>query len=116
MACPDHGGHGGPGWDEDHPGMQPARSESIQAGASIDGGKLRLPPVLFGTSALGNLYREIPEARKAGIVDACRSATLGTAVFDGAGKYGAGMALEVLGRSLRGASVGADEVLISNKL
>lgn len=98
--------------------MTPTATAALvrQPGADVGRQGLRLPPVLFGISALGNLYRALPDASKAGIVAACRAATAGTVVFDGAGKYGAGLALEVLGRSLREAGASAAEVLISNKL
>ena len=87
-----------------------------QARAAGRGTGLRLPPVVFGISALGNLYRALPDSEKHAIVAACRRHTAGPAVFDGAGKYGAGLALEALGNALRAQGVGADEVLISNKL
>ena len=77
---------------------------------------LRLPPVVFGISALGNLYRAMPLPQKQAIVNASRLHTAGPAVFDGAGKYGAGLALEVLGDALRAQGVGAEDVVISNKL
>ena len=85
-------------------------------GAVVRNTGLRLPPVIFGISALGNLYQAMPEERKSAIVAACRRHTAGPVVFDGAGKYGAGLALECLGRALREHHVAADEVLISNKL
>lgn len=85
-------------------------------GAQVRATGLRLPPVIFGISALGNLYQAMPEERKQAIVAACRRHTAGPAVFDGAGKYGAGLALECLGRALRAQGVGATDVLISNKL
>lgn len=85
-------------------------------GAALRGSGLRLPPVIFGISALGNLYQAMPDERKAAIIAACRRHTAGAAVFDGAGKYGAGLALECLGNALRAQGVAADGVLISNKL
>jgi D-threo-aldose 1-dehydrogenase len=89
---------------------------AIQPGASIESGRLVLPPVIFGISALGNLYRALPVAEKRAIVAACLRHTRGRAVFDGAGKYGAGLALEELGHSLRAENVAPDAVLLSNKL
>ncbi|WP_240755266.1 aldo/keto reductase [Pedobacter sp. SYP-B3415] len=73
------------------------------------------PRIIFGTSSLGNLYREVPEQEKKGIVEAClRSGN--QVLFDTAGKYGAGLSLQSLGRYLH--ELGADprQVLISNKL
>ena len=45
-----------------------------------------------------------------------KSAGDGVAVFDSAGKYGAGLALEVLGKALEELGVPPEKVLISNKL
>ena len=75
-----------------------------------------LPPVVFGTSGLGNIYEAIPYERKLAIVSACVTHSPGIPVFDSAGKYGAGLSLEVLGKCLEELNVHPDEVLISNKL
>ncbi|MFB6456906.1 aldo/keto reductase [Chitinophaga sp. Hz27] len=75
-----------------------------------------LPKVIFGTSGLGNLYVALPEAIKLAIVDECIKCSPGQVVFDTAGKYGAGLALEVLGSSLEKLNVNPEDVLISNKL
>jgi len=77
---------------------------------------IKLPPVIFGTSGLGNLFVALDEDTKISIVKACIEEAGGALVFDSAGKYGAGLALEVLGRALRGLGVAADDVIISNKL
>ncbi len=82
---------------------------------------LTLPATVFGISALGNLYQEIPHERKRAIVAASLTAHAArnphaTPCFDGAGKYGAGLALSELGRCLRELEVDPDRVLISNKL
>ena len=77
---------------------------------------IRIPPVIFGISALGNLYQAMTSERKQAIVAACQRHTASPVVFDGAGKYGAGMALEALGVALRQLGLGADDVVISNKL
>ncbi len=74
-----------------------------------------LPPVIFGTSALGNLYRAMPEAQGRELIAACAGAT-GPLVLDSAGKYGAGLALESVGRHLRTLGIAPERVLISNKL
>ncbi len=74
-----------------------------------------LPPVIFGTSALGNLYRAMPEDQGRELVAACAAASA-PLVFDSAGKYGAGLALESLGRHLRSLGVPPERMLISNKL
>ena len=78
---------------------------------------IKFPPVIFGTSALGNLYEAIPYFLKLSIVEECILHTKGgQTMFDSAGKYGAGMALEVLGKCLKELGVPKDNVLISNKL
>lgn len=75
-----------------------------------------MPPVVFGTSGLGNLFVALDEEVKFKIVEACVRLSGGRPVFDTAGKYGAGLSLEVLGRSLRRLSVAPGDVMISNKL
>ena len=78
---------------------------------------MQLPPVIFGTSCLGNIYEATPYETKLAIVKACvDNAPGGIAMFDSAGKYGAGLALESLGQCLKDLNVPADKVIISNKL
>lgn len=77
---------------------------------------LQLPPVILGTSTLGNLYQALPQERKTAIVKAFFQASSKPAVFDSAGKYGAGLALESLGTALKRLGVRPDDVVISNKL
>nr|WP_068893017.1 aldo/keto reductase [Pedobacter panaciterrae] len=76
----------------------------------------QLPPIIFGTSSLGNLYRSIDYKTKRNIIEECIEHSFGKATFDTAGKYGAGMALEVLGRSLSDLNIHPDDVVICNKL
>jgi D-threo-aldose 1-dehydrogenase len=76
----------------------------------------QLPPVVFGTSCLGNLYEVVPARTKAAICRNWFTAAPGRVALDSAGKYGAGLALEVMGQQLRDQGVKASEVLISNKL
>lgn len=75
-----------------------------------------IPPVVFGTSALGNLYTELDENTKCRIVKACFENVECPVVFDSAGKYGAGLALEMLGKCLELLNINSDDVIISNKL
>lgn len=75
-----------------------------------------LSEVIFGTSGLGNLYVALAEEVKLQIVSECLKHSPGPAVFDSAGKYGAGLALESLGQCLAKLKVNPGEVLISNKL
>lgn len=74
------------------------------------------PKVIFGTSGLGNLYVAQSDAVKQAIVEACVSCSEKPVVFDSAGKYGAGLALESLGKCLYQLQVKPEDVLISNKL
>jgi len=75
-----------------------------------------MPPVIFGTSSLGNLYQAIDYKIKRDIVNECIEHSFGRPLFDTAGKYGAGMALETLGRCLSDLSIHPDDVIICNKL
>jgi D-threo-aldose 1-dehydrogenase len=77
---------------------------------------MKLPEVIFGTSGLGNLFVAMPEEEKLKIVSECIQLSKGKAVFDSAGKYGAGLALEELGKCLKQLNISPDEVIISNKL
>ncbi|WP_461453351.1 aldo/keto reductase [Mucilaginibacter sp.] len=77
---------------------------------------LQLPKVIFGTSGLGNLYTALDPDVKTEIVSRCILNSPIPAVFDSAGKYGAGLALESLGKSLKLLGVQSGQVLISNKL
>ena len=75
-----------------------------------------LPRVVFGSSALGNLYQAIPPDRKEALVAAWLASGDEPIVIDSAGKYGAGLALEELGRILRRLRVDPDRVRIGLKL
>ncbi|MBO9619851.1 MAG: aldo/keto reductase [Niabella sp.] len=80
--------------------------------------QIKLPVVSSGTSLLGNLYKELPYGEKRAIVKEYIDATPegSMPLFDSAGKYGAGLALEELGKCLSDLGVKKDAVLISNKL
>lgn len=75
-----------------------------------------IPPVTFGTSGLGNLFVAPDYQTKLDIVRECVYHSNGSVVFDSAGKYGAGLALEVLGKCLKELNVSPENVVISNKL
>ena len=79
---------------------------------------ITLPKVIFGTSALGNLYSVLKDDTKLDIIEACMEygSVQKPVVFDCAGKYGAGLALEALGKHLKALNVKPEDVLISNKL
>lgn len=77
---------------------------------------IEIPPIIFGTSSLGNLYADISDETKTEILKECISQVPRQVVFDSAGKYGAGLALEKLGEILNMLHATADDVVISNKL
>ncbi len=77
---------------------------------------IKLPRIIFGTSALGNLYSALSDETKTGIVRECLRNVPKPVVFDSAGKYGAGLALECLGRILGSLNVKPEDVIINNKL
>jgi D-threo-aldose 1-dehydrogenase len=76
---------------------------------------IKIPEIIFGTSALGNLYQAISFETKLEIVRECFR-NVKYPVFDSAGKYGAGLALESLGKCLDKLDINPEDVIISNKL
>ena len=76
---------------------------------------LHLPKIVFGSSALGNLYEVVPDSTKREIVRNWLKHEPHP-VIDSAGKYGAGLALENIGRFLGELGVEPGDVRISNKL
>lgn len=77
---------------------------------------LMVPPIIYGTSFMGNLYQELAEEVKLQIMQQWFAVSQGTPMIDSAGKYGAGLALEVIGAGLRKLGVAKDDIIISNKL
>ncbi len=77
---------------------------------------IHIPSIVFGTSALGNLYQAIDDDTKLNIVNQCFEHVKKPVVFDSAGKYGAGLALEMLGKCLQTLNIRPDDIVISNKL
>src|SRR6056297_1260128 len=77
---------------------------------------LSVPPIIFGTTCLGNLFVAMDEARKADLIRQWFRHVPTPVAIDSAGKYGAGLALEVLGRQLDALGVEPTDVIISNKL
>ncbi len=77
--------------------------------------QLDVPRVVFGTATLGNLFVDLPEEVKLEISRQWFE-TGETVVVDTAGKYGAGLALEVIGNNLRALNADPEKVIISNKL
>jgi D-threo-aldose 1-dehydrogenase len=77
---------------------------------------LKVSPIVFGTSCLGNLY-EIPAGEtKLAIVSEIFRHCPAPIVLDSAGKYGAGLALEVIGDCLRKLQIPQANIIVSNKL
>ena len=77
---------------------------------------LKVPQIIYGTSYLGNLYRELPYSEKLALMKKWFECTEKPVVIDSAGKYGAGLALEVIGRGLADLGVEPEDIVISNKL
>jgi D-threo-aldose 1-dehydrogenase len=77
---------------------------------------LTVPPIIFGTSCLGNLYEVVADETKLAIVAEIFRHCPAPVVLDSAGKYGAGLALEVIGDCLRKLQIPQTNAVISNKL
>ncbi|GGF22098.1 aldo/keto reductase [Echinicola rosea] len=77
---------------------------------------IKVPSIVFGTSALGNLFTALDPKVKQAIVEESIRHTRPQTFFDSAGKYGAGLALEALGDALKALEVPKDQVVVSNKL
>ncbi len=75
-----------------------------------------VPPVIFGTSCLGNLYQALSDEIKLDIMHQWFECVEIPVVLDTAGKYGAGLALEVIGNGLKKIGVQPGQIKISNKL
>ena len=75
----------------------------------------KLSPIIFGTSCLGNLYKSIPMETKVAIAAEWFKA-FERPVIDSAGKYGAGLSLECIGKALKALGKKNDDLTISVKL
>jgi D-threo-aldose 1-dehydrogenase len=73
---------------------------------------LSVPPIVFGTAALGNVPRVIPEQRKLEICGEWFEHLKPPVFIDATYGHGDGLALEVLGRMLRRLDVESDEAII----
>jgi len=76
---------------------------------------MKLTPVIFGTSCLGNLYKSIPMETKVAIAAEWFKA-FEHPVIDSAGKYGAGLSLECIGKALKTLGKKNGDLTISVKL
>ena len=74
-----------------------------------------MTPVIFGTSCLGNLYGEVPFETKIAIAAEWFKA-FERPVIDSAGKYGAGLSLECIGKALKVLGKKPGDLVISVKL
>ncbi len=77
---------------------------------------IKIPRIIFGTSYLGNLYRELSIEEKLILMREWFKVTDGKVMIDSAGKYGAGLALEVIGQGLEMLEIDPSQISISNKL
>lgn len=77
---------------------------------------LKTPPVVFGSTGLGNLFKVTPYEDKLDTLKAMFDHIDKPVVIDSAGKYGAGLSLEVMGQCFRELGIKNKDVIISNKL
>jgi D-threo-aldose 1-dehydrogenase len=77
---------------------------------------LRVPPIVFGSTALGNRFQALPEQTKIRLCCEWFRHVAPPVFIDTAGKYGAGMALEVIGRALNRLDIPQNDVVINNRL
>jgi D-threo-aldose 1-dehydrogenase len=77
---------------------------------------LEIPRVVFGATVLGNLFVAMSDAAKRELIKEWFAQMPAPVAIDTAGKYGAGLSLEVIGRELAALDVDPSDVIISNKL
>ena len=77
---------------------------------------LSVPQIIYGTSFMGNLYHELSWEVKLQIMGKWFEVSSSAPMIDCAGKYGAGLALEVIGKGLRELGIKKEDIIISNKL
>ncbi len=77
---------------------------------------LHLPKLIFGATTLGNLFVARSDQEKHDLIAQWFRHSELPVVIDSAGKYGAGLSLQVIGRELQSLGVAACDVIISNKL
>jgi D-threo-aldose 1-dehydrogenase len=76
---------------------------------------IHMPLVIFEISGLGNLFVALDDESEFEIIKEYVHQSQGAIIFDSAGKYGAGLALEVVGKCLKRLNVQPKNVIISNK-
>ena len=77
---------------------------------------LRVPKLVFGATTLGNLFVAPSNETKQKLIQSWFDHVDSPVAIDTAGKYGAGLSLEVIGRELAAAQIDPKDVIISNKL
>ena len=77
---------------------------------------LSVPQIIYGTSFMGNLYHELSWEVKLQIMEKWFEVSSSAPMIDCAGKYGAGLALEVIGKGLKELGIKREDIIISNKL
>jgi D-threo-aldose 1-dehydrogenase len=77
---------------------------------------IQLPKLIFGATTLGNLFVARTDQEKQDLIAQWFRYSQHPVVIDSAGKYGAGLSLEVIGRELQSLGVADEDVIISNKL
>ena len=78
---------------------------------------LNIPKLIHGSTSLGNIYKVVDYKTKLDIVRNMFAVSEdGTVMIDTAGKYGAGLALESIGKALAELKIDPAKVIISNKL
>lgn len=77
---------------------------------------LEVPAIIYGTSYLGNLYTPLPYEDKLALMEKWFECTGKPVVIYSAGKYGAGLALEIIGKGLEDLGIAPEDIIISNKL
>lgn len=77
---------------------------------------IQLPKLIFGATTLGNLFVARTDQEKHDLIAQWFCHSQHPVVIDSAGKYGAGLSLEVIGRELQLLGVANEDVIISNKL
>ena len=77
---------------------------------------LQMPRVVFGATCLGNLFVAMSDQEKRDLVRQWFASMPKPVAIDSAGKYGAGLSLEVIGRELSKLGIAPDDVILSNKL
>jgi D-threo-aldose 1-dehydrogenase len=92
------------------------KAEQQPPPSSRGASNLRLPRIVFGTGSLGNQYEALPEQTKSKITQEWFKHAGHPVFLDTAGKYGAGLALESIGKHLRHLAIAPENVVISNKL